>query len=743
MKKLFNFRPMFLLALFFSAGITVGFLQLKYGIDISIIFFLFFIIVTTLIFLLPLIKLKRIYIKSLIKFFNDYRFHILSFFISSIAGFFLFFLALSQFNNNIGLDRKNAQVKGDIIEYYSVENGGYFLLENTAFNIDGITYKIDGKVFVYINGNNSSMPSFGQVNFTSKVSANRIFSQGKINTYAYKNKIYYNFFIDDDALSISESNPSLFNNIRKHIKNILYSNLKKENADICYALITGDSLLMDKDVKQAFISTGIAHIFSVSGLHIGVLSVAVIFLLNKLKVRKVYQLFITAAILLFYGGICNFSPSVVRATVMTLVYLISKATGLKYDALSSLALSFFLILVITPLMLFDAGFLLSFGSVFGIILLNTKLNKVFKFLPKNIRLPLSVSIAAQSGLLPVLAYFYNYLPFVSVLLNIIIIPIISIIYISLLILVVIVSVLPFLSFMFFVPSGLIEGVKILVEIASKYNYISVITKGFGIGTIVFYAFLILFSGFIFFKTPKIKRILSFILIIIFSSIAYLNALPFNYKGFSISSVAIKNTCVSIVTDNAKVYYINYGGNENSLDDIQSYLKQNNITSIEAAFFTDYNTALKQANFFNGYGVKKIAMPYNFSASQQLAVLEAENKIKYLLSCEVYTYENIKFSSYYFNNSYYAGLFTANGFNTIYYDDCSDESFNYVLNNVNLKVNMVFAESSYDFLMRVYRPDVFVTNSYNTDLSSNFYSSGTYGHLIFDIKGDKIVRKYSY
>jgi len=251
-------------------------------------------------------------------------------FIFLLAGYLLFNFATERFNGYAQIEGETAVVSGEITDSYYTDSGGYMLLENTEIKTEG-TSLYGEKVFIYVYGNDK-LPEQGRCIFSAKVNTNKIFESGKINSYSYRNKIHYNFFVNEGNFVVTEGNPSIFLKVKKHIKSILYTYLRQENAGLCYALVTGDSLIMDNDLKQAFSNTGIAHIFSVSGLHIGVLSVCIIYLLNKLKVKKLYQIFITFFFLLFYAGICDFTPSVLRALVMTTVYLISKAIGIKYDS---------------------------------------------------------------------------------------------------------------------------------------------------------------------------------------------------------------------------------------------------------------------------------------------------------------------------------------------------------------------------------------------------------------------------
>ena len=164
---------------------------------------------------------------------------------------------------------------------------------------------------------------------TGAAEANKIFSEGRINSFAYRNNIKYSFFINAGDYTVTQEDGSLFNNIRNGIRDKLTQNMREDNALISYALITGDSLQIDEDIKKDFSDTQIAHVLCVSGLHIGVFVAAEVFILNKLKAGKITQIIIITALLLFYGAICGFAVGGAGDGYGGLSYI--KGGGGKYD----------------------------------------------------------------------------------------------------------------------------------------------------------------------------------------------------------------------------------------------------------------------------------------------------------------------------------------------------------------------------------------------------------------------------
>jgi competence protein ComEC len=740
LNKLFNYRPLLFSVIFLATGIFTGFVRLKYGLTALFIFGLAAVYVLSS-FTLRLIPIKingtkSFKIQNAFLFLYKQRFFALIMVVVFATGFFLFTLSLNFFRAHEINDGVQAYVSGEIEDCYYTENGGYVILENARVWADnGYSYK--GRVYVYISGGDA-LPDKGNMEFTGKISANKLYSGGKINTYYIRNGLPYSFFIDNDEYILKSGSPSIFLTINKYVKNVLYSHMEEQNAAMCYALINGNSLLIDGDLKEAFRESGIAHIFAVSGLHIGVLSASVIYILNRLKIKKFFQLLIMAALMLFYAAVCNFTPSVIRAALMTLIYLLSKACGVKYDILSSLSLAALVILVLSPLMLFDAGFLLSFFSVLGIIFLYPSIIKLFKFLPKAIASLLSLSISVQFFIIPLTVCFFGYFAPASLILNLLVIPLISIAYISLFALLVL-SFLPYITYMLFVPQGICHIIRIAMAVLDiKAVYIN----GSEVGALFYYVMLLTLSGFIFLK-PKIKAIFCAVLLALFSfSSFYVNS-PLKYNVFSFSSVNISKYKASIITCGGKYYYVDYGSKTLNLDELKAYLGYCGIYRIEAAFFTDYNTAVRLTEEFNGFYVNKFIFPFGYEYPRLTAPFEAENKVKYLLSREIYTYESLGFSAYYFNGKNYGGIITADGFSILYLSAEDNETYQYIDENTDLNFNAVFCDKDYNYVRKKYGPAVIVTTRYMFNQSFDIFSSSLDGNLIFNVKNDKIYKAYNY
>ncbi|MGI6691349.1 MAG: DNA internalization-related competence protein ComEC/Rec2 [Christensenellales bacterium] len=143
------------------------------------------------------------------------------------------------------------------------------------------------------------------------------------------------------------------------------------------ALLIGDRTDLSEETNLVFRDAGIAHVLSVSGLHVGLLMAIVLFVLRRFQLPAAVLLVTVSALLLMYCRLLDFSAPVVRAAVLTVVMLLGRVYRRKSDPLTALAAAFMLVLLMRPLDLFSIGFQLSFLAVLGIVLLGDRLNALY------------------------------------------------------------------------------------------------------------------------------------------------------------------------------------------------------------------------------------------------------------------------------------------------------------------------------------------------------------------------------
>ena len=211
-------------------------------------------------------------------------------------------------------------------------------------------------------------------------------------------------------------------------------NFGKEELSIIQALILGQRQELSEETYTNYKNAGAVHILAVSGLHIGIVLLFCKFLLKPLERfprGKTLVLILTVIILWGYAILAGLSSSVIRAVCMFSFVAYALYLNRPTNTFNILALSmFFILLAYDPMLLFTVGFQLSYAAVFSIFWLLPRLQQFWN--PENIFFKkcwqlISVSLAAQIGVLPLSLYYFHQFPGLFFISNLLIIPFLGII----------------------------------------------------------------------------------------------------------------------------------------------------------------------------------------------------------------------------------------------------------------------------------------------------------------------------
>ncbi len=222
--------------------------------------------------------------------------------------------------------------------------------------------------------------------------------------------------------------------LREKIISIYKENgITDEKLALVAAMILGQRNMLDPEQKQNFIRAGVMHIMAVSGLHSVILSMFVFSLLFFMKRRlNVLKIIITILILWAFAFVTGLTPSVLRATLMFSFFQVGSMMKRQVNGVNSVLASAFVLSLIRPSVIFDAGFLLSYLAVIYIICFyqDFYLKLHFKnWLSDKIWQSAVVTIIAQLGTLPLTIMLFNRFPTYFILTNIIIVPLSSLLII--------------------------------------------------------------------------------------------------------------------------------------------------------------------------------------------------------------------------------------------------------------------------------------------------------------------------
>jgi len=199
-----------------------------------------------------------------------------------------------------------------------------------------------------------------------------------------------------------------------------------DNLALVAAITMGQKRMLDPEQKQSFMRAGVMHIMAVSGLHAVILSMIVLNILFFLKGRfNLLRISLTLLVLWSFAFVTGLTPSVLRATLMFSFLQAGKLMKRPVNGINSVLASAFLLILLKPSVIFDAGFLLSYSAVIYIIVFYRKVYELIdnkNFISDRIWQLASVSLVAQAGTLPLTILYFNRFPVYFLLANIIIVP---------------------------------------------------------------------------------------------------------------------------------------------------------------------------------------------------------------------------------------------------------------------------------------------------------------------------------
>lgn len=264
--------------------------------------------------------------------------------------------------------------------------------------------------------------NYGGFNYKNYLKTKKIYGTLKVeNIYKIKeNTNNYIFTLSND----------LFLKIKDNIEK-LYS---KEKANLLLGMMLGYTEDIDDATKEKFKISNISHVLAVSGMHVMYLVMGISLLLSNFIGKRKTKV-ITTIVLIIYMFITNFSPSVVRAGVMAIIFQLSSILHRKNDTATTISISLLIILIYNPFLITSVSVLLSYAGTIGIILFSKniftilkkiriknkriryRVNKNILKLDLKVKNILSVIISAQILIMPIMIYLNNTISFSLIVTN--------------------------------------------------------------------------------------------------------------------------------------------------------------------------------------------------------------------------------------------------------------------------------------------------------------------------------------
>lgn len=306
----------------------------------------------------------------------------------------------------------------------------------------------------------------------------------------YAKGIRYTAYVSDCDVVGRSKDPFL--RLNSALRRSLDENMGRDEADLAYALLTGNSGSMDEGISEAVRRGGIAHIFAVSGLHIGILytaAYACFFFLKK------YRFLPALGLAVLYAGLCGFSVSSVRAVILCGILGFTRAFGKKYDFLEALSFAALVTLLFFPQQWFSAGMRLSYGACLGLALFSAPLRRLLMRIrfPRFLAGYTASSLSVQIFTLPVMLESFGYVPALALLANFFLLPAVPVLFLATLLCALFALVIPPAApFFLYFPGSLFSVFLYVCSVAD----VALTVGGFalGAGSALFITGCVLLSG---------------------------------------------------------------------------------------------------------------------------------------------------------------------------------------------------------------------------------------------------------
>ena len=189
---------------------------------------------------------------------------------------------------------------------------------------------------------------------------------------------------------------------------------KHDTASFLNALYTGNKSDISGEQIDLFKKAGVMHVLAASGLHISILAALPFFIAFVFRINKKLTALATLPVLFLYYYITDYPVSLLRATLMFLIFTVQTLSGTRRNSFNILFLSGIIILLIEPADLFSPGFQLSLGACLGIFLFYSRFLSVLSFMPAYLRQSVSISASAQLFVMPLLLIHFRELTITGV-----------------------------------------------------------------------------------------------------------------------------------------------------------------------------------------------------------------------------------------------------------------------------------------------------------------------------------------
>lgn len=210
----------------------------------------------------------------------------------------------------------------------------------------------------------------------------------------------------------------------------LFGKAERE-ANLGLSYLLGLRTGLDKELVEMLSLVGLTHIVVASGTHLGIL----VEIFRKVfgKISRFSGMYFGILFIVLFGEMIGWTASITRAGIVAILGILGWYVGRNFDGWRIILIAMAITLLINPMNLIDLGWLLSFGSFFGIMVLAPGLVRFFygkqiggRYIsgekPSVVAEIILATISATLMCAPILLFYFGSISLISILANLLILP---------------------------------------------------------------------------------------------------------------------------------------------------------------------------------------------------------------------------------------------------------------------------------------------------------------------------------
>lgn len=482
------------------------------------------------------------------------------------------------------------------------------VIDISCYNDDKASYVLDGK----IDGIQSAKITFYGQNLGAEY-GDRITIESCIfkipeSDYLFDSESYYKsegVFLTAESVkgvAVKSTDSHRLKNILMSYRDRMVSDFRiilgNDSGDFLSGMVFGEKQGMDENVKTALYRSGIGHVLAVSGLHVSIIAIALMSMLNNLRVNRFVTFGAVNILLLLFIVMANSPVSAIRAAVMVNFLNSARLFRRQNDSFNSLSAAVLLICLANPYAIYSSGFLLSVAGTFGIAVFGPYMTKNIldsNFLWKLLRSVL-IMLCTMLVIMPLSMKYFDEVSLISPITNVLIVPLCSAAMLIGVIYVIsggIISLLPAAGVLIDVILAMTNKLARLKIAYFSCGSEDLVIIAFGCSAIVILVHII--YG---------KRVYTGVSALLACSMVFLaSVINFNtrYNSFRIAVLGRGSNAAVVISYHGKTEIIDLSGHYKSADYVRKYITENGINQVESVSLTadvqsQYSAYVKALDF---------------------------------------------------------------------------------------------------------------------------------------------------